>query len=208
MAISISRNRRKNYFIKKKFQTRFILRFCFPVIFTALIAAIVVYYFSSQSTVTVFENSRLVIKPGTEFIIPGLILSALFSIILVGIATVIIMFFISHRIAGPLYKVENSLERMADGDLSFDIHFRKRDEIKKLANAFNMTSRKLNGLIGDVKQERAELDSAVSRLNLLTGKLSPEQREALKENIKKLEAVNNRFEKKLLKFKLRRNGKK
>lgn len=202
MTISRPRNRRRKYFIKKEFQTRFISRFCLPVIFTALIAAIVIYRFSGQSVVTVFENSRLMIKPGTEFIMPGLILSTLISIILVGIATMVIMFFASHRIAGPLYKVEKSLERMANGDLSFDIHFRRRDEVKKLADAFNMASLRLNALLGDMKQESARLDSAIDNLKDLAGK-PPVGEEPLKEAIKKLEVVNNQLEEELLKFRLR-----
>lgn len=197
-----SQNRRRNYFIKKRFQTNFILKFCLPVIFTALISAIVVYRFSSESTTTVFENSRLMIKAGTEFIIPGLMLSTLISVILVGIATALVMFFISHRIAGPLYKLENSLERLGSGDMSFDIRFRQKDEVRKLAEIFNVASLDLSKLIGDVKREHAQLNSTIKELKAMVETAPPEE-EALKEVIKKLEAVNSRLNEKLFKFRLR-----
>src|SRR3990167_5140637 len=140
-------NRRKNYFIKREFQTKFILKFCALVALTALISAIVVYLFLSRSVTTVFENSKIVIKPSTEFVMPGLILSSLVSILLVSLATIVTVLFISHRIAGPLYKLENSLERMAECDLSFDISLRKNDETKTLSEAFNRTLRRLNSMI-------------------------------------------------------------
>ena len=170
-----SQNRRRTYFIKKRFQTSFILKFCLPVIFTAMISAIVVYRFSSQSTATVFENSRLMIKAGTEFIIPGLVLSTLISVILVGIATVLVMFFISHRIAGPLYKLEGSLERLGSGDMSFDIHFRQKDEVRKLAEIFNEASLDLSKLIGDVKREHAQLNSTIKELKAMVETAPPEE---------------------------------
>ena len=202
MIRSQSKNRRRNYFIKKKFQASFILKFCLLVVLTALISAVVIYRFSSQSVTTVFENSRLIIKPGTEFILPGLILSTLMSVIFVGIATIIIVLFMSHRIAGPLYKLEDSLERMANGDMSFDIYFRKGDEAKKLAEIFNMTSQRLNNLVSDVKQEVARLDPAINEIKALAEK-SPAERKALKEAIEKLEIINSRLNKGLIRFRLR-----
>lgn len=149
-------NRRKNYFIKKEFQTKFIMKFCVLVTLTAIISAFLVYLFLSHSVTTVFENSRIMIKPSTEFIMPGLILSSLISIILVSVATIIVVLFISHRIAGPLYKLENSLERMGEGDISFDISFRKGDEARVLSEVFNKSRRRLNGMINAIKKDFKE----------------------------------------------------
>jgi len=193
--------RRRNYFIKKEFQARFILQFCLLVILTAVISAFAIYRFSSQSVTTVFENSRLMIKPSTEFIMPGLILSTLFSVVLVSIATIGIVLFVSHRIAGPLYKVEASLERMANGDMGFDIDFRKGDEVRKLAEIFNATSQSLSKMIGDVKSESVQLNLDIAKLKVLIEE-SPQGAD-LKETLEKLGAANSRLTDKLNKFRLR-----
>lgn len=198
-----SQNRRRNYFIKKRFQSNFILKFCILVILAALISAFVIYHFSSQSVTTVFENSRLTIKPSTEFIMPGLILSSLISVIIVGIATIVVVLFMSHRIAGPLYKFESSLERIASGDVSFDIYFRRGDEAKRLAEVFNVASQCLRNLISDVKAESTQLSSAIHELKTLIEKLPREQREGLKKATRKLEIANGRVNEKLNRFRLR-----
>lgn len=195
-------NRRRKYFIDREFQTKFILRFWIPIILTALISACVVYYYSSQSTTTVFENSRLMIKATTEFIRPGLVLSTLISIAIVGIATIVVMLFVSHRIAGPIYKLESSLGRLGSGDLSFDIHFRKRDELKDVAEIFNSASKSLNSLIGDVKAESSRLNSAITEIKPLLEKL-PKDEDGLQETIKKLEDANSLISEKLNQFRLR-----
>ena len=149
-------NRRKNYFIKKEFQAKFILKFCALVMLTATISAVLIYLFLSHSVTTVFENSKIIIKTSTEFIMPGLILSSLVSVVLVSLATIIVVLFMSHRIAGPLYKLENSLEKMGEGDLSFDISFRKNDEAKVLSEVFNKTRQRLNSMISGIKKSLKE----------------------------------------------------
>lgn len=189
------RDRRRKYLIEKDFQAKFVLRVCVPIILTAFISAFIVYHFSSQSTTTVFEHSRLIIKPTTEFIKPALILGGFISIILVGIATIVIMFFQSHRIAGPLYKLESSLEKIADGDLSFDIHFRKGDEVKRLAEVFNMASKSLGSMIMGLKDESAELNSALAKMK--------EQGADVNNEIKKIEKSAANLNEKLNNFKLR-----
>jgi methyl-accepting chemotaxis protein len=194
--------RRKNYFIKREFQTKFILKFCILIILTALISGFLIYLFSSQSVTTVFENSRLIIKPSTEFIIPGLILSSIISVIIVGIATIVVVLFISHRIAGPLYKLESSLERMASGDVSFDIYFRQTDETKRLAEIFNITSQGLNNLLNDVKKDLGKLELVVKEIRKMEDKPSIEPRD-LKKAVDKLENTYAGLNEKFNKFRLR-----
>ena len=194
-------NRRKNYFIKKEFQAEFILKFCALVLLTAIISAALIYLFLSHSVTTVFENSRIIIKQSTDFIMPGLILSSLVSVILVSLATIIIVLFISHRIAGPLYKVENSLEKMGKGDVSFDIYFRKGDEAKILSEVFNKSRQNLNGMIGDIKKEFRLLTKEVEEVKKISGKLPPEFKE-IKKDMDTLEISSRSIDAKINKFKL------
>lgn len=193
--------RRKNYFIKKEFQTKFILKFCALVALTAVISALLIYLFLSHSVTTVFENSRISIKPSTEFIMPGLIFSSLISVILVSLATIAIVLFISHRIAGPLYKLEKSLERMGEGDVSFDIHFRRNDETKVLSEVFNKSRQRLNSMISDIKKEFKRLAAEIDDIKKINDKLPSESKE-IKKNIDSLENSSNGINERINKFRL------
>ncbi len=194
-------NRRKNYFIKREFQTKFILKFCALVALTAFISAAVVYLFLSQSVTTVFENSKIVIKPSTEFIIPGLVLSSLISILLVSIATIVTILFISHRIAGPLYKVENSLERLGEGDVSFDIYFRRDDEAKVLSEVFNKSRQGINRMISDIKREVKKLAVDIDDLKRIGVNL-PSGAKDIKKSADNLENSKNILNEKIERFRL------
>lgn len=202
MEVMDYKNRRRNYFIKREFQARFILKFCILVALTALISSVVIYRFSSESVTTVFENSRLLIKPSTEFIMPGLILSSFISVILVGIATVIVVLFVSHKIAGPLYKIEKSLGRIADGDLSFDVYLRKTDEAKMLAEAFNNAARSLNNLLGAAAAETAKLNDELDELKKLCDGIPPESA-SIKDSARRTGDIAKALTAKLNRFRLR-----
>ncbi len=44
---------------------------------------------------------------------------------------------ISHRIAGPVYRLRKTMESAAAGDLSIDVHLRKGDYLNELAESWN-----------------------------------------------------------------------
>ena len=71
---------------------------------------------------------------------------------------------LSHKIAGPLYRLRNHIvynSKVAkDGDLRF-IHFRKKDNFKTLAMAYNeqvKLIKKLRKEIQDIKEEETKLE--------------------------------------------------
>ncbi len=155
-------NRRHNYFIEKKFQSEFIVRFCLLVVLTAMIFSYVIYCFSLNSVTTVFENSRLIIKPSSEYIMPGLAAGSLVAVIIVSLATIGVVLFISHRIAGPLFKFKKCLEMVKDGDFSFKIYLRESDEAKHMAEGFNEMTVSLNKMMGDVKSCSDALENKIN----------------------------------------------
>lgn len=131
------RQRRRIHIVKMKFQRDFILKFCAIIIISALIIAGIVYALSASSMTTVFENSRLVIKTTADFLLPLLVLSSLIAIIITGTLTIIVTLFISHRIAGPLYRLEKDINEVKNGNLDIEIRVRKDDEFQDLAKSLN-----------------------------------------------------------------------
>ena len=137
------KNRRKNYFIKKKFQRNFIIKFCALVIIEAIIFGAIVYMMSKATVTTTFEDSRLVIKSTADFILPTILLGSAAVIVFTGLITVIITLFTSHRIAGPLYSMEKDIEEVASGNLKKKFDLRQEDEIKELAASLDKMTQTL-----------------------------------------------------------------
>lgn len=150
--------RRRNYFIKKEFQVKFILKFCFLIVVACFLMGGLVYFLSASTITTSFENLRLVVKSTKDFILPALLLSSIIAIILISLACILTVLFISHRIAGPLYRLERSMEKIAGGDLTLDTRLRKTDELKAIANSLNDLVSKLRESIEKSQKIIEELD--------------------------------------------------
>jgi len=154
------RQRRRVRIVKMKFQRDFILKFCAIIIISALIIAGIVYALSLSSTTAVFENSRLILKTTADFMVPLLILSCLVAIIAMGTLTIIFTLVISHRIAGPLYRLEKDIAEVNNGNLNMEIRVRKDDELQDLAKSLNQMLKLINNAVSVVSKEIIDIPSS------------------------------------------------
>lgn len=129
--------KRRIYFIEKSFQTRFILKFCVLVAVGGLLTIGMLYVLAMQSTTVSFVNSRVVVRTTADFILPIVIQTVAIVTILVGLATIVVTLFVSHKIAGPLYRFKKVMQALAEGNFSSDFRIRHLDQLQDLANAFN-----------------------------------------------------------------------
>jgi methyl-accepting chemotaxis protein len=153
--------RRKVHYIKKEFQLVFIIKFCFLVILGALVSGAVIYLVSQGSATTVFENSRIRIKSTADFILPAVLLSTAVVTVLVGLASVIITLYASHKIAGPIYRIEKDLEKVMLGDLRVKFNLRENDQLQALATMIEALVVNLGDDIKELRQVRSQLAKAL-----------------------------------------------
>ena len=158
------KNRRKNYFVKKKFQATFILRFCLLLILACLLMGAFALLLTKDTTTTSFVNLRLTVKSTSDFIMPMLASSSFVAIVLVSLATIAVVLYISHRIAGPLYRLEKDIEEMGKGNLGAEVHLRQNDEIKALADTVNGMVKNIKIPILSSQDEIRELEDDISAL--------------------------------------------
>lgn len=135
--------RRRNYFIEKSFQVRFILKFCILVVCGGLLTIGLLYATGMNSTTVSIVNSRVVVKSTGDFLLPILIQTFLVVIVLVGAAAILVTLFVSHKIAGPLYRLKKAMEQLSEGDFKAEVKLRQQDQLKDLADTFNTMVRKL-----------------------------------------------------------------
>lgn len=171
--------RRKNYYIGKKFQRRFIFKFCLLVIAGSLISGAMIYLMSGTTVTTIFDNARLTIKSTSDFILPSVLLASLIMIVLIGLATIFMTLFTSHRIAGPLYRMEKDIDEVAAGNLTKVFNLRASDELKAMAASLNALVHSLASKIAPVKSMVDEL-SAMS-----TGDQAKEKIKQIKKELDK-----------------------
>ncbi len=65
-----------------------------------------------------------------------LVVLGIIQLIFIGI-TFILTIFLSHRIAGPLFKLKRAIDEVKKGNYDQQIYFRKNDHFMELQDSFN-----------------------------------------------------------------------
>ncbi len=81
-----------------------------------------------------------------------IVMAALFSI------------FLTHRLAGPLYRLEKSAKDLAQGNLALRIRLRRRDELQELAGLLNEAVVRIDDAMGEIRDREATAQAALRRL--------------------------------------------
>lgn len=161
------RNRRRHYFIKKKFQASFMLKFCLLLILACLIMGSIALLLTEKTVTTSFENLRLTVMSTSDFILPVLASSSIIAIVLVSAATITILLYISHRIFGPLYRLEKDITEIGKGDLTVEVHLRQKDEFKDLGEMVNAMVRNIRDPLSSSQAKIKELEGEIGGIKSL-----------------------------------------
>ena len=120
---------RKQYMVKKGFQLRFMTTIIIAMVLIALVTGLTIYYAVMQTLTTQFHGENLaLVKHAITY---RLFLRSFLLILAIAIISV----FLSHRIAGPIYKFEQTIKECASGTNVKEIKNRKGDEFYELATA-------------------------------------------------------------------------
>lgn len=110
------------------------------------------------------------------------------KIIILSVLIFIAGIFVSHRIAGPMYRIEKSAEAIQRGDLMVNFKIRKGDEMKGATGALEDMVETLHG---DIKKIKAESIALEERINILVerGSIPVEDGMRLKEILSSIDSV-------------------
>lgn len=171
-----SNYKRRNYFIDKEFQSKFILKFCLLIVAGGLLTMGILYFLALRSTTVSIVDSRVVVRTTADFILPLLIQTVAVVTVLVGLATIVVTLFVSHKIVGPLYRFKKVLEKMRAGDLSSNFHIRSYDQFQDLSS-------ELNSGIDKVREQIKLVKGSLANLKAKKGNISDQDIEELDKNI-------------------------
>jgi len=171
--------KRRTYFIEKKFQAGFILKFCGLVAAGGLLTIGILYLLAMRSTTVSVVNSRVVVMTTADFILPILIQTVVVVMILIGLATIAVALLVSHKIAGPLYRFKKVMEALTEGDFSGDFKLRRPDQLQDIANSFNNMIAKIRPELKSLKDNVYSLKEKLD--NISEQEISEHKRAIFKE---------------------------
>jgi methyl-accepting chemotaxis protein len=141
---------RRNYYIDKKFQIKFIAQFWLIVAIGSLFVVAAVYWLARNTTTVGIIDGRVAVHTTAEYLLPLMLQTVAIQLAVVSFFTIIMTLFVSHKIAGPLYRLKATLRALGNGNLRL-MHLRHRDQLQEVASSYNEALEKLNDKIKRIK---------------------------------------------------------
>jgi methyl-accepting chemotaxis protein len=157
------RYKRRNFFINKELQGRYMLIFFIFAVLGSIIYAAIFSMLTADSLTIVYKDNNLTIGK-TPYILMAEMMKANWILILSGgVVGVIIAMFLTHRFAGPVFKLERAVREMAAGNLLADVRLRKGDEGKELAATINLLKETLTSNVKSMRELSAAMDDSIRK---------------------------------------------
>lgn len=134
----MGQSRRKTILVKKQFQFLYVGYVLFFVVLVAFVSGATVFItlFSmlGEKLSGIYPEGRLVSILGKTMFILGR------NILILAPVVIFIALVVSHRIAGPLIRIERIIDEIGRGNFKARLTLRKNDQLKEIAEAINRMS--------------------------------------------------------------------
>jgi len=173
--------------VERDFKLKFGLKFCMLTIAGMLALTIFIFFATAESLGSTYRTAIYTIYNLKVHIFP-LMFASFYSVFILAVVTVsiaVISVFFSHKIAGPIYRLEKTLDSVASGDLTVGAHLRTGDQLTVLADEVNAMVRSLNHSVRGCSDALAEIKGCEDRVLGLLAEERPDAEE-LKEAVNSL----------------------
>lgn len=124
--------KRRTIFIKKKQQLQYMALIVLSVLAGLLIMALELTFTLSE----VFDHYPVLLQPLYDHF-PALAYGFIYKLIIYVVFVILISAILSHKMAGPVYRFEQTCKAIAKGDFSKRVHLRQGDQLTDLQDEFN-----------------------------------------------------------------------
>lgn len=118
---------------------------------------------------SMFENIR-----------SGLIKIIIFTIIILSIISAVMVYVFSNKVSKNIKKIQYALGKMKDGDFTYNVELKTKDELEDIAASINRVKNSLKDLIGNVVSVANDIDNAIETVNNKMGDLNVDIEEVSK----------------------------
>jgi methyl-accepting chemotaxis protein len=133
----VNTQKRRKFYIDSVVQGGFIIKFCSLVGAGSVVMVGLLYLLARFSTTVSIIKSRVVVTSTADFILPLLVQTVVIVTVFVSIATVFMALFVSHKIAGPLYRFKQTFKELGSGNFTNQVRLRKDDQLQEVGGEFN-----------------------------------------------------------------------
>ena len=139
--------KRRRIFIKKNLQIRYMM-----LIILSVLCGLAIMTFELTATLDeLFDKYPVLMQPLYDQFIP-LAASFAYKIAIYLLLVIIISAILSHKMAGPVYRIEQTCKEIAKGDFSQRVRLRQGDQFTELQDEFKKMMDRVEAEINKNKQ--------------------------------------------------------
>lgn len=167
--MSNAKKKRRTVFIKRGFQMRFIYWVIGLLAVCCLCSAAVLYPLISSELSSGLTSGHLDVGGIKGNLLLAILVGNGLAIIVAALAAIVVVLYISHKIAGPLYRFEGICKEIGSGNLNVSTGLRSMDQLEGLSEAFGEM---LNQLRNRRNDQHTRIETARRELSALPNELS------------------------------------
>ncbi|MAF78134.1 MAG: hypothetical protein CME60_08220 [Halobacteriovoraceae bacterium] len=181
--------KRSTYLINPKFQIRFSLFFCGLIFLSSLIYPLTIYDLLTSYIEYTSKSSQIVAAQLENKRSGLLVILGLWQLGFLLIVFIISIFF-SHKIAGPMYKLQKFLREKKNNTTRDKLYFRKGDYFQEVASDINEVFDQMDK---DHFDDLVYLDEVKSYLGNLSMVIPEDKQAVLQEITSRIELIQERY---------------
>jgi len=156
--------KRKKYFIRKDFQSRFILRFVAAATVWGVTTVLLFVYLAGKKLDDLRYSSHIDIQTTSELLLPITVGVHAVSLLIFAVILTYMIHALWPKLSQPLMVIKKSLVMIADGDLTGKVILRKKDEFRYLAGELNEMRKGIRERMVMIKDGQQEVSAAANEL--------------------------------------------
>ena len=157
----------------------------------SLAIGLLIFHFTKGSTTVAIENTKVMVKGTEDFILPVIVTTVLSVAFFASLVVFVSTLLVTHRIAGPIYRLSQEVEKLKKGDLTRSFKIRNKDEFQDLARNLHEMSLVLRENYSALK---IKIDGLKKLLQEKDYSLSGQDKEAFLSTMKEIDELLNYFE--------------
>lgn len=163
-------HKRRQYFIQRSFQLRFIFTFLLVALIASVAFSFGFYFLVAKDISANFNKAHMELRNTWELFFPTLIVIGTSTFVISSAVASFVMIRFSHKIAGPLYKLQQIANNISNGKLYAGVRLREKDQIVPLAGSIDTMVKGLSSRIMEINENVMNMNNITDSLVQLKDK--------------------------------------
>ncbi len=161
------KRRKRNYLINKDLQGKMVLKYLLLTVCGSILLGLFFAAASSDHITIRYDDSRVEVGNTPSILFSEILQSGALFLLIGGVLIILITIVLTHKIAGPLYRFEQTLTAMCERKYDHQIYLRKGDEGKELGSLINNCNLLLSNDIRTLKALASKLEDGDAKQQIL-----------------------------------------